>query len=87
MPDGCMTTAVPDQQRQPPPKAEADAELTERLATSGRDAKECGSAPSQFSRRAASCETGLAAVRRPDRAATPGAVALDGWRRRISVRS
>jgi hypothetical protein len=87
MPGGCMTAAVPDQQRQPPPKAEADAELTERLATSGRDAKKCGSAPAQFSRRAASCETGSAAVRRADRAATPGAVALDGWRRRISVRS
>jgi hypothetical protein len=87
MPGGSLTAAVPDKQRQPPPKVEADAELTERFATSGRNAKKCGSVPSQFSRRAASCEIGSALVRRADRAATPHAVALDGWRRRISVRS
>jgi hypothetical protein len=81
-----MTTAVPDQQRQPPPMAEADAEQAERLAYVRARCEEVRKRALAALKAAANCKTGSAAVRPADRAAVPGSI-LDGWRRLISVRS
>jgi hypothetical protein len=69
--------------------AEADAEQAERLAYVRARCegvrKRALAALSQGEPRAA--RSSSEAVSRADRAAMPGAIALDGWRRRVSARS